>query len=214
MEKRKIEVKNFTTFKSFDDGGKVRIVKNDAGEEIGFELSGTLTKFDYRNENDMTFKSGSYDRFVDDYFISHSLNVPVCLQHNDCDIRNVCGKVKEMTKTESGVDVVVYVPKSANRNEAELDMYGNKITATATMMLDFINKVYDRLKRKKINGQTIYMDNQFWFDIVNVPALQEAQRIEREAAREELKFWQEMKVAMPDKSTEIEHRINDLLNRI
>lgn len=113
MEKRKIEVKNFTTFKSFDDGGKVRIVKNDAGEEIGFELSGTLTKFDYRNENDMTFKSGSYDRFVDDYFISHSLNVPVCLQHNDCDIRNVCGKVKEMTKTESGVDVVVYIPKSA-----------------------------------------------------------------------------------------------------
>lgn len=113
MEKKKIEVKNFTTFKSFDDGGKVRIVKNDAGEEIGFELSGTLTKFDYRNENDMTFKSGSYDRFVDDYFISHSLNVPVCIQHNDCDIRNVCGKVKEMTKTDSGVDVVVYVPKSA-----------------------------------------------------------------------------------------------------
>ena len=113
MEKKKIEVKNFTTFKSFDDGGKVRIVKNEAGEEIGFELSGTLTKFDYRNENDMTFKSGSYDRFVDDYFISHSLNVPVCLQHNDYDIRNVCGKVKEMTKTDSGVDVVVYVPKSA-----------------------------------------------------------------------------------------------------
>lgn len=113
MEKKKIEVKNFTTFKSFDDGGKVRIVKNEAGEETGFELSGTLTKFDYRNENDMTFKSGSYDRFVDDYFISHSLNVPVCLQHNDCDIRNVCGNVKEMTKTDSGVDVVVYVPKSA-----------------------------------------------------------------------------------------------------
>lgn len=104
--------------------------------------------------------------------------------------------------------------KYANRNEAELDMYGNKITATATMMLDFINKVYDRLKRKKINGQTIYMDNQFWFDIVNVPALQEAQRTEREAAREELKFWQEIKVAMPDKSTEIEQRIDDLLNRI
>lgn len=113
MGKKKIEVKNFTTFKSFDDGVKVRIVKNDADEEIGFELSGTLTKFDYRNENDMTFKSGSYDRFVDDYFISHSLNVPVCLQHNDFDIRNVCGKVKEMTKTDSGVDVVVYVPKSA-----------------------------------------------------------------------------------------------------
>lgn len=104
--------------------------------------------------------------------------------------------------------------KYSNRNEAELDMYGNKITATANMMLDFVNKVYDRLKRKKINGQTIYLDNQFWFDIVNVPALQEAQRTERETAREELKFWQEMKTAMPEKTTEIEQRINDLLNRI
>lgn len=104
--------------------------------------------------------------------------------------------------------------KYANRNEAELDMYGNKITATANMMLDFINKVYDRMKRKKINGQTIYLDNEFWFDIVNVPALQEAQRTEREAAREELRFWQEMKVAMPDNETEIEQRIEDLLNRI
>lgn len=113
MEKKKIEVKNFTTFKSFDDGGKVRSVKNEAGEEIGFELSGTLTKFDYRNENDMTFKSGSYDRFVDDYFISHSLNVPVCIQHDECDIRNICGYVKEMTKTSSGVEVVVFIPRSA-----------------------------------------------------------------------------------------------------
>lgn len=113
MKTRKIEVKNFTTFKSFDNGEKIRIVKNDAGEEIGFELSGTLTKFDYRNENDMTFKSGSYDKFVDDYFIRNSLNVPVCVQHADYDIRNICGKVKEMTKTDSGIDIVVFVPKSA-----------------------------------------------------------------------------------------------------
>lgn len=110
---KKIEVKNFTTLQAFDNGGKIRIVKNDAGEEIGFEVRGTLTTFDYRNENDMTFKRGSYDRFVDEYFIKNSLNVPVCLQHNDSDIRDVCGYVKELTKTESGVDVVVLVPRSA-----------------------------------------------------------------------------------------------------
>ena len=114
MNKKRIEVKSFATLTSYDDNdGKIKIVRNDAGEEIGFEVKGTLTKFDYRNENDATFKSGSYDKFVDEYFIRNSLNVPVCLQHNDYDIRNICGKVKELTKTESGVEVVAYVPKSA-----------------------------------------------------------------------------------------------------
>ena len=114
MNKKRIEVKSFATLTSYDDNdGKIKIVRNDAGEEIGFEVKGTLTKFDYRNETDATFKSGSYDKFVDEYFIKNSLNVPVCLQHNDYDIRNICGKVKELTKTDSGVEVVAYVPKSA-----------------------------------------------------------------------------------------------------
>lgn len=99
----------------------------------------------------------------------------------------------------------------ANRKEAELDIYGNKIAATAEMMLDLIRKVYDKLRASKPD---IYMQNEFWFDIVNVPALQEAQGKEREAAREELKFWQEMKSAMPEKIDYINERIEDLLNRI
>lgn len=109
----KIVVKNFATFKSFENADKVRIVTNDEGNEIGFEVSGLLTRFDYRNVNDMSFKSGSYDRFVDDYFIKNSLNVPVCLQHEDTDIRNICGRVKEMTKTNDGVEIVAFIPKSA-----------------------------------------------------------------------------------------------------
>ena len=68
MNKKRIEVKSFATLTSYDDNdGKIKIVRNDAGEEIGFEVKGTLTKFDYRNENDATFKSGSYDKFVDEY---------------------------------------------------------------------------------------------------------------------------------------------------
>ena len=99
----------------------------------------------------------------------------------------------------------------ANRKEAELDIYGNKIAATAEMMLDLIRRVYERLRAAQPN---IYLPNEFWFDIVNVPALQEAQGKEREAAREELKFWQEMKSAMPEKIDYINERIEDLLNRI
>lgn len=104
--------------------------------------------------------------------------------------------------------------KYTNRNEAELDMYGNKITATANMMLDFVRKVYAKLSRRTIDGKQIYLPNEFWFDIVNVPALQDAQQKEREAAREELKFWQEMRGAMPEKVEEINERIEDLMERI
>ena len=113
MEKRKLYVTNFTTLASHDGGGRYRIVRNEAGEELGIEVSGTLTTFDVRNENGGVFKKESYDKFVDEYFIANSLNVPLCLYHNDWDIRMVCGVVKSMTKTDSGVEMVGWIPKTA-----------------------------------------------------------------------------------------------------
>ena len=108
------KIENFTTFtSSVSDGSKVKIVRDDAGNELGFEVSGMVTTFDAANENGYVFTKGSYDRFVDDYFVSHSLNVPVCLLHNDTDIRNLCGFVKTMTKTDSGVEMTAFIPKCA-----------------------------------------------------------------------------------------------------
>ena len=113
MEKRKLYITNFTTLASHDGGGRYRVIRNEAGEELGIEVSGTLTTFDVRNENGGVFKKESYDKFVDEYFIANSLNVPLCLYHNDWDIRMVCGVVKSMTKTESGVEMVGWIPKTA-----------------------------------------------------------------------------------------------------
>ena len=113
MEKRKLYVTNFTTLASHDGGRRYRVIRNEAGEELGIEVSGTLTTFDVRNENGGVFKKESYDKFVDEYFIANSLNVPLCLYHNDGDIRMVCGVVKSMTKTESGVEMVGWIPKTA-----------------------------------------------------------------------------------------------------
>lgn len=106
------KIRNFATFTS-TDGGKVRIVRNEAGEETGFELSGMLTAFNVANENGGVFHSDSYDKFVDEYFVRNSLNVPLCLLHNDTDIRNLAGYVKTMTKTESGVEMTAFVPRAA-----------------------------------------------------------------------------------------------------
>lgn len=114
MEKKRVFITNFTRFEAVKDGsGRIAIVRDDAGTEIGFEVKGTLTTFDVRNENGYIFTKQSYDKFVDEYFIKNSLNVPLCLLHNDWDPRTLCGIVKSMTKTDSGVEIVGFVFKSA-----------------------------------------------------------------------------------------------------
>lgn len=104
-------VTNFAKLIAFDGGGRYEVVKDAAGKETGIRLRGRLTTFDMVNFNDMAFKLDSYDKFVDGYYQANGLNVPVCLQHDDTDVRNLCGIVEEMKKTEEGVDIVVYVPQ-------------------------------------------------------------------------------------------------------
>lgn len=112
-EKRKVVIRNFTTLQAYEGGGRVKVVRNEAGEETGFEVRGVLTTFDVVNVNGGLFRRDSYDKFVDDYFIKNSMNVPLVLYHNDTDPRTVCGIVKSMAKTDTGVEIVGYVPRSA-----------------------------------------------------------------------------------------------------
>lgn len=112
----KLKILNYTLLQRFEDtdgGKKYKVVTNSTGEEIGIELRGRLTTFDVENENGQTFKAKSYDNFVNDYFVNNSINVPVCLLHNDTDMTHLCGIVSKMTATSDGVDIVVFVPKSA-----------------------------------------------------------------------------------------------------
>lgn len=102
--------------------------------------------------------------------------------------------------------------KYANRNEAELDMYGNTVSAWAEVFMMIVRKWYAKLRRT--TSEVNYMPNEFWFDIVNVPALQEAQYTERLKAREELQMWMEMKTVMPEKIDYINERIEHLIDQI
>ena len=111
--KKRLIIRNFTTLEAFEGGHRYRVVRNEAGEELGIEVSGVLTTFDVPNENGTEFTKESYDKFVDDYFIAHSVNVPLVLYHNDADPRTVAGIVKSMKKTDSGVEIVGWIPRSA-----------------------------------------------------------------------------------------------------
>ena len=111
MDKYRLD--NFTTLAAYEGGQRYKVVTNDAGEELGIEMAGVLTTFDVVNTNGSVFTKDSYDGYVDDYYIANELNVPLVLYHNDKDIRSVAGKVKTMTKTESGVEIIGWIPRSA-----------------------------------------------------------------------------------------------------
>lgn len=59
-----------------------------------------------------------------------------------------------------------------------------------------------------------YTENEFWFDIVGVPALADSSYTDKQRAREELKFWQEAKGSMPEKRDYIDKRISDLIDTL
>lgn len=109
--KKRIKIDNFASITAQPDTGRVyEVVQDGNGQELGIRVRGLLTAFNIRNENGMNFAAESYDRFVDDYFVRNSLNVPVYLDHIE-DTEHRIGKVESMTKTDDGVEVVVYIPK-------------------------------------------------------------------------------------------------------
>lgn len=114
MEKKTLLVNDFVTFEAVEGStAKCTTVTDADGNETGFEVRGLLTSFDFVNVNGLNFTKESYDDFVENYYIANGLNVPLCILHNDTDIRNVCGYVREMTKEEGGVRIVGFVSKSA-----------------------------------------------------------------------------------------------------
>lgn len=103
--------------------------------------------------------------------------------------------------------------KYANRNEAELDMYGNCVTSWAWVFTRLAEKCYQQIRRNDTEvGYPADVD--IWFDIVGVPALQEAQWNEKSKAREELAMWLEMRAAVPEKADTINKRIDNLIENM
>lgn len=100
---------------SADDGGRrYRVLTDEAGNELGIEVSGVLTTFGEVNENGYIFEPCSYDRSVGKYFEANKLNVPLCLYHSDADPETLCGIVSKLEKTDKGIEIVGLIkPNSA-----------------------------------------------------------------------------------------------------
>lgn len=100
--------------------------------------------------------------------------------------------------------------KYANRHEAELDFYSSTITAWADLFLAIAESMYRNIRKRKHSLSSA----EFWYDFVGVFALQESQREEREKAKADLEFWQNVKVTLPEYSETANARINNLIESL
>ena len=97
---------NFIRLNAADGGKRYRVLTDEAGNELGIEVSGVLTTFGEVNENGYIFEKESYDRSVETYFEANKLNVPLCLYHDDTSPETLCGIVTTLSKTERGIEIV------------------------------------------------------------------------------------------------------------
>jgi len=108
---QQLPVRNFTTLRTETPEGRAySIRKNADGEEIGFTLSGLLTRFDSINQNDQRWSATAYDEGLQNYFEKNNLFVPLDLQH-ERDIRSLAGRLESLEKTEEGVLINAYIPR-------------------------------------------------------------------------------------------------------
>lgn len=102
--------------------------------------------------------------------------------------------------------------KFLNMLEAERSMYGSAVSYWCGVMVRIMDEVYSR--NKVYAADIAYPANEFWFDFVGVPALQEAQEVEAQRTRDNIDWLMNLRGRWPEKSGYIEKRINDLIESI
>ena len=94
------------------------VTKKDTDTETldGLIIKGYETKFNVTNENGERYAPNCLDKFVQQYFVDHELNMVVDLQHS-WDIDSQIGRVIYLEVNTVGFYFVAYVPRSIARYE-------------------------------------------------------------------------------------------------
>lgn len=113
---KSIEIKDTTKINDYKEVDKVElstITKNDGDKEIlsGLLLYGYEMKFGKKNENMEVYAPDSLTNYIEKYFVTNKLNIPVTIQHRE-DIQHLAGRVLVVEVNSVGFYFVVYVPKT------------------------------------------------------------------------------------------------------
>lgn len=100
-------------------GVKLETVTKRSGDDAvldGLIIKGYETKFGVTNENGERYAPNCLDRFVQEYFIDHKLNMVLDVQHG-FDIDSQIGRIVYLEVNTVGFYFVAYVPRSVPRYE-------------------------------------------------------------------------------------------------
>lgn len=140
---------------------------------------------------------------------------PINLPIKELEIRenrkDAIGSILQAMNVPKELHALFESAKFANMNEAERAMYGNTVGYWAGVFCRIMRDCYERIRR---TSDVAYPVNDFYYDFVGVPALQEAQYTEQLRLREQLSFLMQAKVQAPELTEYIDKRISDLIENI
>lgn len=89
------------------------VTKNDEDTEMlsGLIIKGYEMKWGETNGNYERYEKTAFDEFIEDYFVTRKLNMPVTLMHG-WGYNDICGRVLYIERNSVGFYFVVYVPKT------------------------------------------------------------------------------------------------------
>jgi len=122
---KEILIRDTTKINDYKEVDKVElstITKNDGDKEIlsGLLLYGYEMKFGKKNENMEVYAPNSLTNYIEKYFVTNKLNIPVTIQHRD-DLQHLAGRVLVVEVNGVGFYFVVYVPKTFVNYQILLD---------------------------------------------------------------------------------------------
>lgn len=90
---------NYIILGKVNDSVNIELILDEAGNEIGFKISGVATTFEVRNENGGLFKSGDFDKSVRNYFKKNKINMVCPIEHafDGFDNRGVFSSIENTT---------------------------------------------------------------------------------------------------------------------
>lgn len=116
---KKLKINDAVMLSSWEEVDNIKlssITKKDSDTENlnGIIVKGYEMKYNVTNENGERYAQGCVDKYINDYFVSNKLNVPVDVMHGER-FEDLIGRVLLIESNSVGFYIVAYIPTTAPR---------------------------------------------------------------------------------------------------
>lgn len=116
---KRLEIHDAVMLSSWEEVDKIKLSTITRRDEDTATLDGIIVKgyemkYNTTNENGERYAAGCVDKFINDYFVSNKLNVPMDVMHG-CRFEDLVGRVLLIESNSVGFYIVGYIPRTAPR---------------------------------------------------------------------------------------------------